>query len=142
MFNKKKHEEPADVPAFSYKLLRNDVLPELLGEDESVILYYIGRTLARKHADNWRENGVPIFFQEAGWGLLDELKTKANRKTYVLSVDFAASDTSFALETGFLAQVTENETGHVTEATYEVKETNPQLVHIYVKTDRKDPRES
>lgn len=142
MFNKKKPAEPAEVPAFSYKLFRNDILPELLGEDESVILYYIGRTLARKHEDTWKEHGVPIFFQDAGWGLLDEIKIKKDSKTYELSVDFSVSETSFALETGFLAQVTENETGFVTEATYEVKETNPQSVQIYVRTDRKDPRES
>ena len=49
------------------KLLRDHVLPSILGQHEEDILYWAGKEIARKFPVFTIEE-LPIFFTEAGWG--------------------------------------------------------------------------
>ncbi|MBU8909173.1 DUF2507 domain-containing protein, partial [Desertibacillus haloalkaliphilus] len=54
---------------FGYDLIRNDVLQDLLGKDHDAILYWIGRSLARKYPVSTVEDAI-LFFEKADWGNL------------------------------------------------------------------------
>lgn len=43
-----KHEEKALVPSFGLDLLRDYLIPELLGDEAPHIMYWAGKDLARK----------------------------------------------------------------------------------------------
>lgn len=63
------------VNQFGYDLIRNDVLKELLGKEHDSILYWVGKTLARKNILSTVEEMIP-FFEKAGWGKLSLLQEK------------------------------------------------------------------
>ncbi|EMG27494.1 hypothetical protein LFLEISCH_10664 [Listeria fleischmannii subsp. fleischmannii LU2006-1] len=45
---KEKTEETAQIPSFGLEILRDYLIPELLGEEAPHILYWAGKDLARK----------------------------------------------------------------------------------------------
>ena len=64
------------VPAFGYELIREILLPEILGSDSPEILYWAGKQLARKFPlQDFAE--IANFFDKAGWG---ELKVRNEKK--------------------------------------------------------------
>jgi predicted hydrocarbon binding protein len=132
-------EERQLVPAYGYDLLRQDVLPELLGEDEAVILYWAGKSLARKKMKDVESIGIENFFNNANWGKIKQIKEKGEEKIYELTATHQNKDRPFSLEAGFLAQITENEKALISEASYSIKKKKPLTVSITVKWDRKDP---
>lgn len=139
MFKKRKEREiPETIPGFSYDILRNDLIPELLGEDESMILYYSGKHLARKHQERAIEDPV-LFFEQAGWGQLTLLKEKSKQSHYELETPFQVNERAFSLETGFLAQLKEIRDGVVSEGSYTIKKKDPLTVAITIMSDVKDP---
>ena len=62
---------------FGYEILRDHVLPSILGKHEDEILYWAGKEVARKFPI-FGIDELPDFFQEAGWG---PLNLKRLRKT-------------------------------------------------------------
>ncbi|AOM82312.1 DUF2507 domain-containing protein [Salisediminibacterium beveridgei] len=139
MFKKKQTQEiPESISGFGYDILRNDLIPELLGEDEGMILYYSGKYLARKYAEDARMD-LPAFFAKCGWGELTLIKEKSKQITYELTTSFPISERSFSLETGFLAQLAELDKNAVSEGSFIIKKKDPSLVEIQVISDLKDP---
>jgi predicted hydrocarbon binding protein len=127
---------------FALSLLRDQLLPNLLGEETDEILYWAGKELARKQPMN-DENEISSYFQTYGLGelVMDELKK--NRRRYVLKGSLIAhrisenKRASFSLETGFLAEQIQRISGMLTEGSYEVK-VKKQEVHITLQSDPKE----
>ncbi|SDZ53388.1 Protein of unknown function [Evansella caseinilytica] len=126
------------VSAYSNYLLRHALLPELLGEEEEAVLYWAGKAIARKVAEVEPEE-LPFFFEKANWGSLQLVKEKGTEKHYELTAPFMHQDRPFTLESGFLSQWTENQTGFTTEANCEVIKKKPCICRIIVRWDPKDP---
>ncbi|ADU31401.1 YslB family protein [Evansella cellulosilytica] len=127
-----------EVSAYSNHLLRHVLLPELLGEDEESILYWAGKSVARKLKTEQLDD-LSLFFEKANWGTLSLLKEKRTEKHYELVAPLMIHERPVTLECGFLAQWTEQQTQYVTEATYEVKKKKPLTCRIIVRWDNSDP---
>ncbi|UCZ52184.1 YslB family protein [Bacillus shivajii] len=123
---------------FSYDLLRNVLLPELLGEDEEMILYWGGKSIARR-IDSENLQDLEAFFKHAGWGSLSLLKEKKSERLYELVSPITTQDRPISLECGFLAQAIEQQYGFITDASYEIKKKKPYTCRITVKWDSGDP---
>lgn len=100
-------EQP--VPLFGYELIRDVLLGELLGPDAPDILYWGGKTLARRFPCALQDE-LALFCREAGWGELHLEKEAKNERHYRLSGGVTARrfntqvTPSFSLESGFLAE--------------------------------------
>lgn len=134
-------EETPESTTFSYELLRHVLLPELLGEDEEMILYWGGKSIARKLASEELDN-LENFFERADWGTLSLVKEKKSTRVYELVAPLMEKGRPISLECGFLAQAIERLQGYVTEASYEMKKKNPYTCRITVKWDIADPVQS
>lgn len=97
------------VPVFGYELIRDALLTDVLGKEASSILYWAGKSLARKFPCKSSED-LSSFFEEAGWGTLILLKEAKREKTFELGGPFVErrfsvqAEPSFSLESGFLAE--------------------------------------
>ncbi|MFC5590312.1 YslB family protein [Sporosarcina soli] len=122
---------------FGYELLRDHVLPSILGKHEDEILYWAGKEIARKFPVFAIEE-LPVFFQEAGWGELILHETAKDEAFYILKNEAGPTfhKRSFHLEAGFLAEQYQKLNGLLTECYGEVNEKEP-LVHFHVKWDLK-----
>lgn len=127
------------ISPFSNHLLRHILLPEILGKEEEAILYWAGKTLARKLFDSMHEKGLNEFFNKANWGELTLIKEKKKELLFELVAPYMVKDRPFSMECGFLAQWMELEKGFITEATYNVKKSEPCTVRITVRWDVSDP---
>ncbi|SDH34782.1 Protein of unknown function [Alteribacillus persepolensis] len=110
-------EEKENIyPAFSYTLLRNDIIPELLGQEESDILYWSGKRVARKYPADSLED-IHSFFRHAGWGELKTAKEKRREVHFELTISPADDHLSINrhLEAGFLAEQIEHIKGKAAE---------------------------
>lgn len=105
--------------SFAYTLLRNDLLPELLGQEEETILYWAGKHLAKKYPLSSIEE-ICDFFQKAKWGTLSVVKEKPNTIVFELAPP-DPSPRHFKLEAGFLAEQFALMKERVTEAFEQVK---------------------
>ncbi|WP_079516586.1 YslB family protein [Rossellomorea marisflavi] len=134
--------ESQSVPIFGYELIRDLLLPDILGKHTPDILYWGGKQLARKFPLPSNDELIS-FFREAGWGDLAIVEQKKNEITFELSGEFVKrrnslkSDASFKLETGFLAEFVQMQYKFVTEATDELHKRN-QTVKITAVWDDKD----
>lgn len=90
---------------FGYDILRDTVLPLLLGKHEDDILYWAGKEVARKFPIFSLEE-LPTFFQEAGWGLLTLEKESKDEAIYHLTHSALSelNGGSCQLEAGFIAE--------------------------------------
>lgn len=88
-------------PEFGYALLRETLLPELLGHDEPEILYWAGKSLARKYPCDSIEE-IMEFFNKAYWGDLQLIHEK--KRELQLKLQPTNDTYSFLLEAGFLAE--------------------------------------
>jgi len=131
-------QQDSQVSAYGYDLLRHELLPELLGEDETMILYWAGKTLARKKMKELESICSEDFFIKANWGRLTLEKEKRQENLYELVSFHQQKDRPFSLETGFLAQLTEIQKGVISEASYSIKRKKPLTVSIIVRWDKKD----
>ena len=122
---------------YSTHLLKHILLPELLGKEEEMILYWAGKAMFRKLSET-EINDLSEFFFKAGWGQLTLIKEKRNERIYELTAPLMEKDRPFTLESGFLSESTEAETKCVTEATYEVIKKDPCTCRITVRWDPKD----
>ncbi|MFW0781093.1 YslB family protein [Rossellomorea marisflavi] len=134
--------ESQSVPVFGYELIRDLLLPDILGKHTPDILYWGGKQLSRKFPLPSNDELIS-FFREAGWGDLAIVEQKKNEITFELSGEFVKrrnslkSDASFKLETGFLAEFVQMQYKFVTEATDELHKRN-QTVKITAVWDDKD----
>jgi len=126
-------------------ILRDALIPELLGEDKGAIGYWAGKSLARRFPIG-NPTDAAIFFEQVGFGTLTLNKQTAQMTQWQLSGDpvrlrlKTIGDADFTLEAGFLAEMMAQQLGVVTEA--ELVETGRKLkdhaVTFAVYTDPED----
>ncbi|NEX78396.1 YslB family protein [Bacillus thermocopriae] len=131
------HElEPRSISIFGYQLIRETLLPEILGQDTPEILYWAGKQLARKYPlEGYNE--IIDFFAKASWGHLELKNEKKHEMDFELSSPLIVSrvkskaENYFQLEAGFLAQQIQQQKG-VTAETFEhpVKKSNKVLFTV------------
>ncbi|MDR4948792.1 YslB family protein [Neobacillus cucumis] len=135
-------EEPRTISLFGYELIREVLLPEILGKDTPEILYWAGKRLARKYPLEDFDQVIE-FFHNASWGQLDVKKEVKNEieiellSPLLVSRVKSKAEHFFQLEAGFLAQQIELQKGVVAEAfEHPIKKGNTVL--FTVKWDSKD----
>ncbi|MEH7491253.1 YslB family protein [Neobacillus niacini] len=134
--------EPRNISLFGYELIREFILPDILGKDTPEILYWAGKRLARNHPLN-SLNEIIDFFSKASWGQLELKKERKDEIEFELVSPLIVSRVKskaehyFQIEAGFLAQQIELQKQVIAE-TFEhpVKKANKVL--FTVKWDRKD----
>ncbi len=136
----KDHKEM--VPTFAYELLRDHLIPDLLGKNVNDILYWAGKHLARKFPLASHEE-IVSFFQEAGWGTLYLKQTGKTENTYLLSGKTVEkrlavrSDANFKLEAGFLSQQIEQQKQFLTEGIEEIRKRHSEVLFT-IRWDERD----
>ncbi|MGG1632383.1 YslB family protein [Rossellomorea sp. NRS-1567] len=142
MEQKKEVVHQPSVPIFGYEMLRDILIPEILGKHTPDILYWGGKQLSRKFPLQSSEELIS-FFAEAGWGTLTLLEQKKNEMTFEISGPVLErrlalkSDVTFKLETGFLAEQVQLQKKCVAEAADELHKRS-QSVKVIVRWDEKD----
>ncbi|MBD1381153.1 YslB family protein [Metabacillus arenae] len=131
-----------EVPAFGFELMREVLIPDILGKESSQMLYWAGKNLARKYPLNSLEE-VISFFHCAGWGKLSIVHKKGTEMEFELEGELiqarfkAKKEPFFQLEAGFLAQQMEQLNNQITE-TYEQIKRRANKAVFTVKWDHKD----
>ncbi|MCA1056366.1 YslB family protein [Rossellomorea aquimaris] len=131
-----------DVPIFGYELIRDILLPEVLGKHTPEILYWGGKQLSRKFTLQSMDE-CTSFFDEAGWGRLSVTEQKKNEMTFELRGPLVErrlsmkTDASFKLEAGFLAEQLQLQKKCITEAADEIHKRS-KYVKITARWDDKD----
>ncbi|MED3662005.1 YslB family protein [Ureibacillus terrenus] len=126
-------------PLFGYELIRDYLLPSILGKHENDILYWAGKDLARKFPCT----DIPLiisFFKDAGWGDLALEKEMKDGFVFRLTNDpelLKIKERNFRLEAGFIAEQIQNFKGYLTECFEEKKEHQEQVIFT-VKMDLKE----
>ncbi len=122
---------------FGYEILRDHVLPSILGTHEEEILYWAGKEVARKFPI-FSIDELPVFFKEAGWGTLSLDKTTKDEAFYTINngEGMTVQNRSCRLEAGFIAEQYQKLNGLLTECYGEVNSKNMQ-VQFHVKWDLK-----
>ena len=135
-------DEPRTISIFGYELIREILLPEILGKDTPEILYWAGKRLARKYPlDDYDK--VIDFFEKASWGRLELKNETKNEMEFELNSPLIVSrvktkaEQFFQLEAGFLAQQIELQKQVITE-TFEHPVKKSNKVRFTVKWDQKD----
>ncbi len=138
-------DEPRNISIFGYELIREVLLPDILGKDTPEILYWAGKRLARKYPLKTIDEVIQ-FFSRAAWGDLtiknekkDELEFELISPLLVSRVKSKAEH-FFQLEAGFLAQQIEYQKEAVAE-TFEHPVKHAQNVLFTVKWDKRDKLE-
>jgi predicted hydrocarbon binding protein len=130
------------ISGFAYELIREVLLPDLLGKDTASVLYWAGKSLARKYPLETIED-IITFFDKAGWGTLTVASERKDELDFELTSPLIAArlsskeECTFQLEAGFLAQQIEQQKKLVTEA-YEQQKKRTKKIIFTVKWDRKD----
>lgn len=70
------HEQSLLVPSFGLELLRDELIPELLGDEAGHILYWAGKSMARKYPlEDF--DAIAAFFSKSIMGrLIDHQREK------------------------------------------------------------------
>jgi predicted hydrocarbon binding protein len=127
------------VSMFGYDLLREDVLPDLLGKEYHSILYWAGKSLARKYPVTSIESIIG-FFKDASWGDLVLVKEKNSEAIFELTSSFFEHKQVFStpLEAGFLAEQIQQIKGCITETNETAKDGKIKKMVFRVKWDQHD----
>lgn len=135
-------DEEHKISIFGYELIREVLLPDILGKDTPEILYWAGKRLARKYPLETIEDIIQ-FFSRAAWGVLavrnekkDEMEFELNSPLMVSRVKSKAEH-FYQLEAGFLAQQIENQKEVIAE-TFEHPVKHAHNVLFTVKWDKRD----
>ncbi|CAM3033555.1 YslB family protein [Lactiplantibacillus plajomi] len=126
----------------SVEVLRDALIPNLLGDESSGILYWAGKDLARQFPLGSTDDLV-TFFEQTGWGHLVLIKATDTVITYELTGEpvarrsAAVKKPDFMLETGFLAEQAVQRFGCVSEA--EITFQNRMRLRISVTVDHQQP---
>ena len=127
---------------FSYTLIRDALIPNLLGQETNDILYWAGKELARQYPLNNQQDTI-LFFKKAGFGALTLDSHHKNKVIFRLSGSAVENrlamvkQPSFNLEAGFLAEQIQQQESLYTEAIYEIK-SKAKSVLITLQQDTKD----
>ncbi|WP_422123014.1 YslB family protein [Planococcus sp. X10-3] len=128
-------KEPVINEHFGYEIIRDYVLSDVLGKHESDVLYWAGKSLARKFPLYTLEEAADFFLQ-ANFGELVTEKTGKDEIIFLLR-PLKTENRCFKLEAGFLAQQKQKIGGFLTEA-YEEVLPKKKLVRITLKTDLRE----
>ena len=120
---------------FGLEVLRNHVIPDILGRHEADILYWAGKSLARKFPLASLDE-APDFFRQAQFGEL-AIERSSKGETILHLAAVGLEPRCFKLEAGFLAQQKQNIDGFMTEA-FEESLGKKKGVRITLKTDLRD----
>lgn len=126
-------------PLFGYELLRDYLVPSILGKHEKDILYWAGKDLARKFPCT----DIPLiisFFKDAGWGDLTLEKEMKDGFVFSLTNEpelLKINERNFRLEAGFIAEQIQHFKGVLTECYEEKKEKQLEVIFT-VKMDLKE----
>lgn len=134
-------EKAPAVSMFGYDLIRDILIPELLGKDTKEILYWAGKRLARRFPLHSIDELIE-FFDHADWGILtvkNESKNtlELNLEGKTVSYRLQNHDCTFQLEAGFIAQQLEQQKKVIVES-YEHPSKRKEIVQFTVKWDSKD----
>lgn len=127
------------VPSFGYEIIRDYLLPSILGKHEKDVLYWAGKDLARKFPCTDIQL-IISFFQDAGWGVLTLEKEEKDGYIFHLTNDadlLKIEERSFRLEAGFIAQQIQALQGCLTECFDEKREKQQQVIFT-LKWDQKE----
>lgn len=108
-------------------ILRYIGLPEMLGPEKDTLLYFMGKSIARKFEINKMED-IIYFFYKLRWGNLELVKEKKNSLTFHLMSDDvvhrlnSSLETDFRLEAGFIAETIFQVTERPSECTETINE--------------------
>lgn len=148
LVSRKKNEQKVDLEKFNettslfgYELIRDVLIPNLLGTETHEILYWAGKELARQYPLANRQD-IIRFFEKAGFGLIELSKEQRNKQVYTLSgkvvqARLEHAQPSFNLEAGFLAEQIQTLDSLYTEALTEVN-MKTKVVTFIVQSDTKD----
>ncbi|QBP94163.1 DUF2507 domain-containing protein [Bacillus mycoides] len=134
--------EDVSLNAFAYELLREELLPDLIGNDLDGILYWAGRNLARKYPLETIEEVIQ-FFEKAGWGTLSIIEHKRREMQFQLKGTLITErqkkkrHSSYQLEAGFIAEQIQRQRNVVAES-YEEQKKRSDSITFLVKWDIKD----
>lgn len=129
------------VSMFGYELIRDSLLPNLLGKEIHEILYWAGKELARQYpvADF---DDLALFFKKACFGDLVLVKEKKHQKMFTITGPTVTTriqngNPNFSLEAGFLAEQMQMQQELYAEA---IAEINPRtnIVTLILQWDAKD----
>lgn len=126
--------------------MRDVILPAILGKETDGILYWIGKDLAREYPVATIDDLITLT-EQLGMGTLKLRRHNATQHIWRLSGPIVEErlavdkeETSFSLESGFLAQELEFQLGAITEA--EVIEHRRSYVEILAQNDPKSDVDS
>ncbi len=144
MSNKTNIEQLLTIPmnAFAYELIREELLPDIIGKELDRISYWAGKNLARKYTLETFDD-IIVFFQQAGWGDLSIIEQNRREMQLQLTSPLIAEryknkrHTTYQLEAGFLAQQVQQQRQVIAEA-YENQKKRSEKVLFTVKWDSKD----
>lgn len=135
------------VPLFSYHIIRDHILPSIVGEYQTSILYWAGKNLANQFTLTSLEECVDLFL-ELGWGYLEREHSNLHVQRFNLNSPFFISrnisdnESTFALECGFLAQTLANIEEKDTEGEFKVitkqQAAFVQLTIYFQETEKRD----
>jgi len=134
--------EQLTIPAFGYELMREVLIPEILGKETPEILYWAGKHLARKFPLVSMDE-VISFFEEAGWGHLKVIKEEKHGMELEITSPLISrhlqlkTDGCYKLEAGFLAEQIQTQKKVRTEAYEEVMK-KTQSIRFILRWDLKD----
>lgn len=116
-----------DSQTIGQDIIRYVSLPSFLGQEKDILLYFIGRTLARKiHTETLDD--IIYIFSKFRWGQLELVKDKKNQLIFHLMSDEvvkrieAPVETEFRLEAGFIAEAIQNLTNRPAECSETINE--------------------
>lgn len=130
------------VPAFGYELIRDILIPDILGKETPEILYWSGKHLARKFPLVSMDE-IISFFEEAGWGSLhlvkeDKKGMELELTSSIISRQFdLKTESCFKLEAGFIAEQIQTQRKLRTEAYEEIIKRH-RKIKLIVRWDVKD----
>jgi hypothetical protein len=134
--DKQTYETPTRL---GYEIIKDYVLPNILGKHEDDILYWSGKDVARKFPI-FSIDELPDFFQEAGWGPLIPYESKNPKDEALFILEQSDSNLlenrSYQLEAGFIAEQFQKLNGYLTEC-YGEKIPKEKQVRFLVKWDLK-----
>ncbi|MBW8351219.1 YslB family protein [Bacillus sp. IITD106] len=132
-----------NIPIFGYELVRDILVPGILGKDTHEISYWAGKHLARKFPLLSIQE-ITSFFKEASWGELDLMDENKNEMKFELKGNIVErrvqmnSEPCFTLEAGFIAEQIQAQKQFISEAFPELNKKKNHVIFT-VRWDRKDP---
>lgn len=124
------HLKQLHASGAGYDMIRYIGLPDILGKERDTMLYFMGKSLARKFEIETLEDIYSIF-SILGWGRLELVKEKKKQLTFHLLDDSIVLrlkgplDVDFRLEAGFLAEAVQR----ITERECECQEEIHKRIH-------------